>query len=67
MGCRYCDDGEKLPLDDFATDCWLAAEARIEGVKDGTPVIWVLADDLSVYVEITYCPRCGRKLTGGDA
>ncbi len=66
MKCRYCDGGEKLPIDSFATDCFVA-EARIEGVEDGSAVIWVLADGSSVYVEITHCPRCGRKFTGGDA
>ena len=64
MKCPYCDGSEKLPIDDFATDCW--TEAYIEGVGSEVPAIWVLADGESIYIRIKRCPMCGRDLTGDD-
>lgn len=66
MACEHCSGSRRaLPLDDFATDDGLfIAEACIEGVDSGDPVLTVNADGAFIYIRAIHCPMCGEDLRG---
>lgn len=62
--CKYCDGSQReMPLDEFASTYeYDSPVARMEGVDEAYPAIWVKADGADVYVRAKHCPHCGRKL-----